>query len=193
MWAADPARRKRRQGGTSAIEFALLAAVFFTLVFGVIELARLMYVFNTLQEVTRRAAEAAAHVYPDDADGLARVRQYAVFRDSPGGLILAPPVTDGHIRLSYLNYDLNAIPSGSRPASALLNREICMTNPYAVNCIRFVQAQVCRPDVEGDCEAPTSQMLIPLIDLRIPLHRATTIVTAESLGYVPGGLPCPCP
>ena len=93
---------RRRQRGAAAIEFALLAAIFFTLVFGIIEVARLMYVYNTLQEVTRRAAAAAANVNPGDATALARLKQAAVFRTSAGGLALAPPVTDEHIRVNYL-------------------------------------------------------------------------------------------
>lgn len=178
-----------RQRGVAAVEFALLAVVFFTFVFGVIEVARLMYVFNTLQEVTRRAAAGAVHIDPNDRTGVARVRQRAVFRDSPGPLTLAPPVTDAHIRISYLNYNLDIIPQGAWPQSAVKNREICTQNPCADDCIRFVQVQVCDPDITDTCEAVASQMILPFVDLRMPLHRATTIVTAESLGYVPGTLP----
>jgi hypothetical protein len=43
------------------------------------------------------------------------------------------------------------------------------------------------------CKAPTSQMFIPLVNLSPTLQKATTIATVESLGYVPGALPCPCP
>lgn len=181
------------QAGFAAVEFALLAGVFFTLVFGIIEVARLLYVYNTLQEVTRRAAAAAATVYPSDTNGTARVRQYAVFRDSPGDLAAAPPVTDRHIRLEYLRFDLSVMPQGSWPADAAANRQICMENPRAANCIRFVQASVCDPAQNGECRAVTSQMLLPLVSLPVQLHRAVTIVPVESFGYVQGTLPpCPC-
>jgi hypothetical protein len=152
-----------------------------------------MYVYNTLQEVTRRAAAAAVNVYPRDNDGVAKVKQAAVFRDSPGDLVLAPPITDNNIRLAYLSYDLNEIPPASWPANAANNRLVCMANPHAANCVRFVQAQVCDPDETGGCEPVRSAMIFPLIDLRVPLHRATTIATVESFGYVQGTSPCPCP
>jgi hypothetical protein len=181
------------QRGTAAVEFALLASIFFTLVFGVMEVARILYVYNTLQEVTRRAAAAGAQVYPTDANGVAKVKQYAVFRNSPGELLLSSPVTDNYIRLSYLNHNLAVIPANSLPPNAEKNREICMKNPNADSCIRFVQAQVCKPDVPDACENATSTMLLPLVDLGVQLHKATTIVTVESLGYVPGSLPCGCP
>ena len=190
-------RRRTRQGGTAAVEFALLAAIFFTLVFGVIETARLMFVFNTLQEVTRRAVAAGVKVYPTDTVGTDTVRQRAIFRDDPGGLLLAPPVTDEHIRLDYLRFDLSVIPPATWPADAIENKQICTINPRAANCIRFVQARVCDTGDANECNAVTSQMLLPLIDLRVPLHRATTIAPVESFGYVPGTLPsappaCPC-
>ena len=35
-------------------------------------------------------------------------------------------------------------------------------------------------------------MLMPIIDMRVPLHHATTIVPVESFGYRPGDSPCPC-
>ncbi len=187
--------RPKRQAGVAAVEFALLALIFFTFVFGIIEIARLLYVFNTLQEVTRRAAGAAVHVYATDADANARVRQHAIFRNTPGGLVLAPPITDDHIRLDYLRFDLSVIPPATLPADAAANRGLCMMNPRAANCIRFVQAQVCDPAETGQCKPVRFQMMLPLIDLRIPLHKATTIAPIESFGYVAGTLPpsCPCP
>jgi hypothetical protein len=167
--------------------------IFFTFIFGVIEVARLMYVYNTLQEVTRRAAAAAVSVYPNDALEIAKVKQDAVFRNNPGELAAAPPITDAHVRLTYLRYDLSSIPQSSWPSDAANNKRVCMLNPRAANCIRFVQAQVCDPAITDRCEPVRSQMIFPLIDLRVPLHRATTIATVESLGYVPGTSPCPCP
>lgn len=190
-------RHPRSQAGVAAVEFALLAIIFFMFVFGVIEIARLLFVLNTLQEVTRRAAAAAVGVYPRDTQGIAKIKQDAVFRSSPGDLILAPPVTNEHVRLDYLRFDLTVIPQASWPDSAAANRQICLMNPRAPTCIRFVQASVCDPSGTDDCSAVRSQMLLPFIDLQVPLHRATTIAPVESLGYVPGthppAPPCPCP
>jgi len=189
-------RQRSKQAGTAAVEFAMLAWLFFTFVFGIIETARLLFVINTLHEVTRRGASAAVSVYPRDTVGIDRVKQYAVFRNSPGDLLLARPVTDDHVRLDYLRFDLSVISPTAWPADATANRQICMMNPRAPTCIRFVQASICDPDDTDDCKPVGSQMLLPFIDLRVPLHRATTIVPVESLGYVPGtppgNPPCPC-
>lgn len=180
------------QRGVAAVEFALLAVIFFTFVFGILEVARMMFVYNTLQEVTRRAAAAAAHVYPTDASAIARLKQDAVFRNSPGELVLAAPVTDEHIRLSYLKYDLTVVPESSWPSDAAKNRQICTGNPHAANCIRFVQAQVCDPDTTGSCSPVTSTMVFPLMNWSLQLHKATTITPVGLLGYVQGTLPCGC-
>lgn len=199
--ASAPRRRHRRppinQRGTTAVEVAMLSIVFFVLIFGIIEFSRLLYVYNTLQDVTRRAAAYAVNVYPRDAAAIAKLKQQAIFRDSPGGLLLAPPVTDEHVRIDYLRFDLSVIPPSDWPVDAAMNRLICAGNPRAVNCIRFVQAQVCTPDGGSACTSVTSAMLIPLFNWTVKLTRSTTIAPAETLGYVPGtppsSPPCPCP
>jgi hypothetical protein len=192
----------RHQRGTTAVEFAILAMLFFTLVFGIFEVARLMYAFNTLHIVTRRVADAAANVYPLDTVAIQNLKQAAIFRDSPGELLLAPPVTDAHIRIEYLALTrsgntgaLNPVPIArtSLPATAARHRQICMNNPNASNCVRLIQVSICDPGTSSECAPVLSRMLLPLLDLQVALHKARTIATVESLGYVPGTSPCPCP
>lgn len=187
-------RRSRRipcrQAGTAAIEFALASLVFFTFVFGIIEFSRLLFVLNTLQEVTRRAASAAVNVYPRDTETIALLKQSAVFRNSPGELMLASPVTDNHVRLDYLAHDLSVIPKGSWPSCAAQNRQICMANPNSPSCIRFVQVRICDPAQPDICNRVSSRMLVPLVSLSLPLPRAETIAAVETLGYHAGTPPC---
>jgi hypothetical protein len=193
-----PAINLPRQSGVAAIEFALGATIFFLILFGVIEVSRLLFVYNTLQEVTRRAAAGAARTYPTDLLGMAKVRQDAVFRDSPGELMLAPPVSDQHVRIEYLaltrdntgKLSLSKIDNAALPICAAQNRAICMGNPNAANCVRFVKASVCDLGTTAECRPVTAQPLVGLIDLPVPLHKATTIATVESFGYSPGSPPC---
>ena len=49
-----------KQTGLSTVEFALVAAVLFTMMFGVIEIARAFFVSSALDEATRRGARMAA-------------------------------------------------------------------------------------------------------------------------------------
>nr|WP_314539572.1 TadE/TadG family type IV pilus assembly protein [uncultured Massilia sp.] len=200
-------KTRRRAGGVAAVEFALLALAFFTFVFGIMEVARLIYVYNTLQEVTRRAAASAVTIFPRDTTRLDAARYDAVFRSSPGGLVLAPPVTSDYVRIDYMALtrdstgamSLSEIPAGSLPTCPGQNRQICTGNPNAPNCVRFVRARICDPSVTGDCVRATSNPLfpIPLLNpvpgLTVRLHMATTIANAEMLGYVPGTAPCAAP
>jgi hypothetical protein len=195
------AARGRRQSGVAAVEFALLALWFFGLVFGIIEVVRIVYVYNTLQEVTRRAAASAVTIFPRDTARLDAARYDAVFRASPGSLVLAPPVTSDYVRIDYMALtrdstgamSLAEIPSGSLPTCPGQNRQICTGNPNAPNCIRFVRVRVCDPAATGDCIAAISAPLFGTSQLRVKLPMATTLANAETLGYIPGTPPCAAP
>jgi len=180
----------------AAVEFALVALLFFTVVFGTIEFARIMYMYNTLAEVTRRAARAAANIDWRETTELDLAKQHAIFRDSPGELPFGAPITDQHIRIDYLYLTQGAtttyepISAGSMPGSPGQNRHNCLTNPYGSatspsnTCIRIVRARICKPDT--DCEAVDYQILIPLLNLGVKLPTSTTLVSAETLGYHAG-------
>lgn len=190
--------RLRRQSGAAAIEVALLAGIFFMVVFGVIEAARMLYIFNTVQESTRRAAAAAALVSHRDTQALERIRQHAVFRASPGKLVFGAPVSDRNIRIDYLALAgsggaapvLTPIPEASLPLCPRENRRVCLLNPHASNCIRFVRARVCADDGDAACNPLAHVAVVPLLRFPLTLPRATTITPVESLGSQPEGTPC---
>lgn len=48
-----------KQSGAVAVEFALIAAIFFTLLFGVMEMSRVLFYMNTAAEATRLGARVA--------------------------------------------------------------------------------------------------------------------------------------
>jgi hypothetical protein len=182
--------RKQLQRGSTAVEFALIALVFFTLLFAVIELARLMYVFNTLPDVTRRAASVAANTDFSRADAMNVVRQQAIFRSSPGALILIGDITEQSIRIDYLSVDrasdgslsMVPIPAASLPGSPAENRRNCLVDPNSSTCIRMVRVRVCAPGNTDECDPIQYRTLISLIHLSLALPRSTTLAKAQSLG-----------
>ncbi|SHM36618.1 TadE-like protein [Duganella sacchari] len=188
---------KHHQRGATTAEFALSAVIFFTVLFFVIELARVVYVWNTLQEVTRRAAYAAAVSDFSNPAVMDSVRQAAILRDSSGLLPLGDPVTDAHIRIDYLALTRNAngslamtpIPTASLPACPARVHINCIANPNGSSCIRFVRARLCAPGT--DCDEVRYRPFFPLTGLSHALPTATTISKAESLGYQPGNTLCP--
>jgi Flp pilus assembly protein TadG len=188
-------RPARTQRGVAAVEFALLAVIFFTLVFGVLELARVMYMFNILQEVTRRAAVIAANS-GFDTDTQEKICKQALFAGKNGKLFFGDPVTPAHLKIDYMSIsrdpDTGAVTpqAATMPADPATNYLNCLTNPYAAGCIRLVRVRVCQPGGGDACTPVPYQMLFPLIKLTgLTLPRSETIVPAQSLGYTFGSLP----
>jgi len=185
-----------RQAGVAAIEFAIVVIVFLMFIFATLELARMEYLFNTLNEVTRRAAAAAAQVDYRNAAQLQAVQADAVFRSSAGPLVLGDPVTSSHVRIDYLSVSkapLDLKHMSALPSCPARNRLNCVSDPQSDSCIRFVRARVCASmDGAGNCEPLNYQQLFPFLDLsRMKLPPAETIVPAGSLGYRVGDMPCP--
>lgn len=65
---------RQRQRGVAAVEFALVALIFFTLLIGVMEVSRVLFYLNTAAEATRLGARLAVVCDVDDADIKTRMR-----------------------------------------------------------------------------------------------------------------------
>lgn len=187
----------RTQAGATVVEFAIAMVAFLMLVFGILETARAMYLFNILQDVTRRAAALASVTDFKDAAALDNVRQTALFADAAGQLVLGAPITQAHIRIDYLAVTRDAggdfvqseIAGINLPASSARNKSNCILNPYGANCIRLVRARICDPGNRDACAAVAYQPIFPLVSLAVNLPVASTVVRAESLGFIPGTAP----
>jgi hypothetical protein len=188
-------KRPGRERGIAAVEFAIGAIIFLVLVFGVIEIARLMFLYNTLQEVTRKAASSAANTDFTNVAKMDQVRQRAIFQNGAGSLPLMPELTDQAVRIDFISIKRNddgtltmvPIPTGSLPASPADNRKVCLVDPNSASCIRLVRARICDPGDTTDCQAMQFQPVFSLVQLAIPLTTATTLAKAQSLGLVPAG------
>lgn len=196
--AGGASRVLRRQQGGAAVELAVVLVIFLTLVFGVIEFARAMYVCNTLQEVTRRAAALATSTDFSDGAAMQRVRERAVFRTSPGFLMFAEPITDANVHIDYLAITRSGtslvttpIPSGSLPASPARNLQVCMSDPYDAGCIRLVRVRICAAG-GTECNPVPYKTIVSLIRIPFLLPFSTTITNAETLGRPAGVAPAPC-
>ena len=76
--------RKDKQHGSNTVEFAVSAIVFFGMLLGAIEFARLIYVWNTVQEVSRNAARQLVVTDFNDAVAIARIKRTAMFLPPDG-------------------------------------------------------------------------------------------------------------
>lgn len=171
------------QRGMAAVEFAMFALIFFIFIFGMFELSRALYLWNTMTEVTRRAARAAA-VSGFDATAQNAVRRYAMFDSAT--LSMAGDVSDQHLAIDYLRSDgvtaVTAMPLC--PTANLVN---CTANPNGASCIRFVRVRLCL-DGPGSCsQVPYTTMtgLDSFAPGSLSFPRFTTISPVGSLGRSP--------
>lgn len=98
---------KRNQLGVTTVEFAIVALVALIILFGSLEVARLFFTVNVLEEATRRGARMAA-VCTVDSPAIARA---AVFNSSGSGT--ASPILNnldtGNIAVEYLDENGDAL------------------------------------------------------------------------------------
>lgn len=198
----DLHRARRRQSGVFAVEFAMLALLFFLFLFAMLEVARAVYLWNMVHEITRRAARGAAVADFSDAGALQAVRAHAVLRTTPGALPLGGGISDAYVRIDYLSQAaggaLAAVPVTVMPGCPQRNRINCLDEPHGASCIRFVRARLCVPGDGARCERVPYRPVLPLLGMMFPsgagavrLPSGTTMAVAESLGYPDNPNFCP--
>jgi hypothetical protein len=192
-------RARFAERGAFAVEFAVVLLVFFAFTFSVIEMARLVYLWNTLSQVSRSAAQTLAVTNFRDEDAKDAIRRNAIFRTSAGTLVLGDPVTDQHLRIDYLSLaagssgalTLTPIPAAMLPSCPARNRLICEGNPNHPSCIQFVRVRICDTANASGCDPVPYKSVVSLTNLAgLTLPKTETIMKAESLGYSPGMAMC---
>lgn len=71
----DLQRHGHKQKGAAAVEFSLIATLFFILLFGVVEMARALFTWNTATEATRYGARVAAVCTMNDTSIVNRMQR----------------------------------------------------------------------------------------------------------------------
>ena len=180
MPSHNPQYSKVRQQGTTAIEFALIAMIFLTLLLGIMEFGRVFYIWNSVQEVTRRAArEAVVRDFNTDLDV---VRRAAVFQRGSGAAYLpgGPEVSSVVVQINYLNGNL--APASPMPLDPADNMSACNDVNRTSSCIQYVEACVAN---DGSCADSVTYhpmiSLFPFLEIDIPVSRV--LMPAESLGF----------
>lgn len=184
-----PPSRRTDARGLVTIELALVLGTFLLIVLGTIEVARVLYVLNTVQDVTRVVARAAAVTdFTDDA-AMDAIRAHALFSSEDGALPLVPELGIAQVRIEYLGQTANGtVTAIARPQSPAQNVVNCALSPHAGPCIRLVRVSICGAIEAGACTPLRYQPLHGLVPglTAMPIPPSATLVKAESLGYVPG-------
>jgi Flp pilus assembly protein TadG len=91
--------------GTTLVEFSIAALVFLTVVFGVIEFGRALWVHNALSDAARRGARYAVVHSVDD---VAKVKNMVVFGSENGGAQpTIPNLTVDNVTVDYSSMAVN--------------------------------------------------------------------------------------
>ncbi len=98
---------RRRERGAALVELAIVASIFLTALFGVVEFGRLFWTHNALRDAARRGARYAA-VRKNDTAGQTAVKKMIVYGDPNANTSTAQPVVPGltmaNVALEYQNF-----------------------------------------------------------------------------------------
>lgn len=124
---------KRRQRGIAAVELALLLLPLLVLFFGVLEMGRAFYQYNSLVKATRGAARYLAMQQVGQGQGEATCLALSGNPAPPCSPALAPGLTAGMITIRYIS-GVTTCDSGTSSACGAINLvEIC------INCAESVE------------------------------------------------------
>ena len=158
---------KKLQQGLTTVEAAIGAALMLIILFGIIEISRLVFYWNFLDEATRRGARVAA-VCPFDHPAVNRV---AIF-SNPAGPDNSPffrLLSSNDIIIEYLDA------TGGDPA----------THPTLT---KLEATKYVRASVRNGFQVPL--LMFNRVTLTAPSF--STILPSESLGYNPDTGTCRC-
>ena len=119
-------RAPNRQSGVAVVEFAIVAGLFFALVFAAIEMGRAYFVYNLLEEATRRGARLAAVCQIGDPD----IQRIAVFGNGAGDSTVINGLTTTEMIITY-----------HRESGALVNTTLPLSDAN-FGLIRLVRAEI---------------------------------------------------
>lgn len=93
---------KHKQKGAETVEFAMIALLFFALLFAIIEFSRALFVWNALAEATRRGARMAV-ICPVGSPIPSQVAIYDVVGGTLGTSPIINGLTPAMVTVAYLN------------------------------------------------------------------------------------------
>lgn len=158
-------RSKQNERGAALVEFAIVATVFFSVLFGVIEFGRLFWVHNALRDAARRGTRYAT-VRKNDAAGIAAVKNMVVYGDPNANPSTATPIvsglTTGNVNVEYQNY--NGLQLSSRATVSISNFQFQFSVPLIGGTLNMPSYRTSLPGESAGyvpCDVPSGNPLAP--------------------------------
>jgi Flp pilus assembly protein TadG len=123
-------QHNKNERGAALVEFAIVATLFLSVLFGVLEFGRLFWTHNALRDAARRGVRYAT-VRKNDAAGIQAVKNMVVYGDPNANPATATPVASGlttaNVSVEYQNY--NGILLSSRSTVSITNYQFQFSVP----------------------------------------------------------------
>jgi Flp pilus assembly protein TadG len=161
-----------KQRGAALFEFAIVATVFLTMIFGVIEFGRFFWTHNALRDAARKGARYAA-VRKNDAAGMQAVKYMVVYGDPNANPSTATPVVPGltasNVAIEYQNY--NGVLLGSRTTVSIVNYQFQFAVPLVGGTTTMPAYRTSLPGESVGfvpCDVPAGNPLAPCAIIPAP-------------------------
>lgn len=119
------------QRGAALFEFAIVATVFLTMLFGVIEFGRFFWTHNALRDAARKGARYAT-IRRNDSAGIQAVKYMVVYGNPNANPSTATPIVPGltasNVAVEYQNY--TGVQLGSRTSVSIINYQFQFALPF---------------------------------------------------------------
>ena len=156
--------------GSTVVEMAMAAGVFFMMIFGIIEFGRLLYTHNALTDAARRGARYAV-LHNEDDPCVASVVVYGESHIDPSNACAptGPPLINGlttaNVTVTYTGADLDGDPNSPNPWGTNLGTATVTIQNY------------------------TFDLSVPFLSRTLNMPAYSTSLTSESAGYEPDPIP----
>lgn len=158
-------KTNNNQRGAALVEFAIVATVFLTVLFSVLEFGRLFWTHNALRDAARRGARYAT-IRKNDAAGIQAVKNMVVYGDPNADPTVASPVVSGlqtsDVAVQYQNY--GGILLSSRATVSITNYQFQFSVPLIGGTLAMPSYRTSLPGESAGyvpCDVPSSTPAAP--------------------------------
>ncbi|MDQ6652756.1 MAG: pilus assembly protein [Acidobacteriota bacterium] len=155
----------KKQRGAALVEFAIVATVFFTVLFGVVEFGRFFWTHNALRDAARRGVRYAT-IRKNDAAGIQAVKNMVVYGDPNADPSTSTPVVSGlttnNVAVEYQNY--NGVLLSSRASVSIVNYQFQFAVPIVGGTTTMPAYRTSLPGESAGyvpCDVPAGNPLAP--------------------------------
>jgi Flp pilus assembly protein TadG len=151
---------RKNERGAALVEFAIVATVFLSVMFGVIEFGRLFWTHNALRDAARRGVRYAA-TRRNDAAGIQAVKNVVVYGDPNGGSTpVVPGLSTGNVNVEHVNY--NGVQLSSRSTVSISSYQFQFSVPLLGGTMTLPAYRTSLPGESAGyvpCDVPTANPL----------------------------------